>query len=579
MTEHEGSENDRATGKRNRLLCRVGGLGAIGLSGCLDGTDGPASDTGDDGGNGDENGNGEETGGNGEKTNGVEETWHRDHDPAWGEPDPDAATDWDNYEITELLAVDNLMSIDISPDGRVWYITRGAPFVTLEHGTSEIGWIDPDTGNHEIAIELDVQVGALEEPDEHVEARELGGQAIALDPDFEDNGYVYVYYTPPADERDDVQSPYAEWYDGEVDFGYMVVSQFETLNDRIDPTSEVELLRIHEQHDYCCHRGGNLQFGPEGHLYVTTGDDANAIGSTWGPLDDSETAHPNFDGRRTSGNTADLRGKVLRIVPENDGYSIPEGNLKEAWESETGDSYTEAEFRPEIYAMGFRNPFIISVDEHTASIFVGDYAPGGGWDTDIGPVGLATWHAICEPANAGWPFFKGYYPYRRWDFESDQPGQPYWPDNLRNDSQNNTGIEDIPNVTPATVWQAQDWDSYVEAAPWVDMPQPGEVTWPGVSELGSANAGPAYRYSEAFSEGALDPHFEGKQFLMAPFAPDSWVGYLTYEEDGTVEVNEFLPDHPWQDPTEMKYGPQGRLFMMDYSDIGNGGIHMIEYYE
>jgi hypothetical protein len=73
--------------------------------------------------------------------------WHRDHD--W-EEDPEAATTWDNYDTTELLAVDNLMSIDIAPDGRVFYITRGAPtepkdtFVTYGHGTAEVGWVDPD---------------------------------------------------------------------------------------------------------------------------------------------------------------------------------------------------------------------------------------------------------------------------------------------------------------------------------------------------------------------------------------------------------------------------------------------------
>ncbi len=500
---------------------------------------------------------------------GTEErvAWHRDHD--W-ETDPEAATDWSNYAVTELVAVDNLMSIDVAPDGRVFYVTRGAPFVTLGHDTCEVGWVDPDTGESETALELDVQVGSLEQPD-GVPARELGGQGVALDPDFGENGHVYVYYTPPADERDDVVSPYDQWYSGMTTMGYMVVSRFTMENGRLLAGTERELIRIPDQQDYCCHRGGNLQFDPEGNLYITTGDNGGGPG-----IDDRWSSHPSNDAARTSGNTADLRGSVLRITPEPDGgYSIPEGNLFPR--AEYGAEIDTGLVKPEIYAMGFRNPFIVSVDEHTGSLFVGDYGPGGNWDADTGPVGLATWHLLCEPAFAGWPFFKGYYPYRRYDYEAGEPGRVFWQDNVRNDSRNNTGLEYLPPVTPATVWQAQNWDSYVEAPSWVDMPRTGEVTWPEVTVGGSANAGPAYRYSEAFGEGALDPYFEGKQFLMAPWAGDRWMGYVTIDGDGRVEIDEFLPDHSFEYPTEMKYGPDGRLFMMDYSDTGTGGVHMIEY--
>jgi len=504
--------------------------------------------------------------------------WHRDHD--W-ETDPVGAHDWSNYEVTRLVEVDNLMSMDVAPNGRIFYITRGAPFVTLGHGTMTVGWIDPESGETGTALERRVQVGSLEEPENNVPARELGGQAVALDPDFAENGYVYVYYTPAADEREGMENPYEEFYDGEVTTGYMVVSRFEFREGRLIEDTETELLRVIDQHDTCCHRGGNLQFGPDGHLYVTTGDNGGGPG-----IDDRQASHPSRDAARSSGNTADLRGSVLRIRPEPDGsYSIPGGNLKEHWEGETGEEFSAEEFRPEIYAMGFRNPFIVSVDERTGALFVGDYGPGGNWDTDRGPVGFATWHVLCEPAFAGWPFFKGYYPYRRQDLETGEPGQPFWPDNLRNDSRNNTGIEKLPPVTPAAVWQGQDYggyegrpEEYVEGPAWLDMPRPGEVTWPGTDTAGSANAGPTYRYSEEYGEAALDPYFEGKQFLMAPWGPDKWVGYLTYDRNGTITINEFLPDHSWGYPTEMKFGPDGRLFVMDYSHSGNGGIDVVAYH-
>ncbi len=66
------------------------------------------------------------------------------------------------------------------------------------------------------------------------------------------------------------------------------------------------------------------------------------------------TSNPALDAQRSAANTNDLRGKVLRIKPKaNGGYAIPRGNLFPVGTPKT---------RPEIYAMGLRNPFRIEVD-------------------------------------------------------------------------------------------------------------------------------------------------------------------------------------------------------------------------
>ena len=106
----------------------------------------------------------------------------------------------------------------------------------------------------------------------------------------------------------------------------------------VDMASEKVLLRIPHQRVICCHSSGSLAFGPDGNLYISTGDDTEHSASQgFAPLDDrlhDEVVSDNvdakhaFDSRRSSGNTNDLRGKILRITPKDDGtYTIPAGNL------------------------------------------------------------------------------------------------------------------------------------------------------------------------------------------------------------------------------------------------------------
>ena len=117
------------------------------------------------------------------------------------------------------------------------------------------------------------------------------------------------------------------------------------------------MLEVPVQRDECCQAGGSLEFGPDGNLFLSIGDNTNPFNSNgFAPIDE-RPLRTAWDARRSSSNTNDLRGKILRIKPKKDGgYTIPEGNLFPPGTPDT---------RPEIYIMGCRNPFRISIDPKT----------------------------------------------------------------------------------------------------------------------------------------------------------------------------------------------------------------------
>ena len=108
--------------------------------------------------------------------------------------------------------------------------------------------------------------------------------------------------------------------------------------------------RSDQDRGICCHAGGEIDFDAAGNLYLSTGDDTNPFESDgYAPIDERATRNPAFDAQRSSANTNDLRGKMLRIKP--DPTARLHGPGRQPVRAGHGGT------RPEIYAMGFRNPF------------------------------------------------------------------------------------------------------------------------------------------------------------------------------------------------------------------------------
>src|SRR5262249_34996748 len=150
---------------------------------------------------------------------------------------------------------------------------------------------------------------------------EEGLEGLALDPDFESNHWVYLYYSPPlatpvddpATSIDEGAAPEtgsaADW---EPFRGALRLSRFRFDPPSLDLGSEQVLLEVPVDRGLCCHVGGQIDFDAAGNLYLSTGDDTNPFESQgFAPLDESPGRNPGFDAQRSAANTDDLRGKLL----------------------------------------------------------------------------------------------------------------------------------------------------------------------------------------------------------------------------------------------------------------------------
>jgi glucose/arabinose dehydrogenase len=349
------------------------------------------------------------------------------------------------------------------------------------------------------------------------------------------------------------------------------ISRFTMPTNRVDinPDSEQQMLDVVVQRSTCCHAGGDLEFDTQGNLYLVTGDDTNPFeSSAFTPIDERDGREP-FDAQRSSANTADLRGSAIRISPNEDGsYDIPDGNL-----IDTIDGASEEEVYPELYAIGFRNPFTAAVDPESDVLYLADYGPdSGGWSASRGPMGTVEYARVDEPGFYGWPYFTGHsVPYKHYDFDTGESGRIFDPENPTNDSVNNSGLEELPATEGSFVMSPYNWGGYMnypdEFEEYVPYSSVEEVPFPQVTG-GAPMLGTVFRDSEEYSYQALPSSYDGKVFMME--YGSNWIKYATVDEEGNaLEVDPFLPDRGFSSPFDMAVGPDGALYVMER---GGGSI-------
>ena len=361
---------------------------------------------------------------------------------------------------------------------------------------------------------------------------EEGLFGLTLDPNFATNRWIYMKYADPQVAKHVL----ARW----------------DLRDAPDPNGQVKLTLVESskrvlmehpaQRERCCHTGGGMAWDKRGNLYITVGN------NTGGGMTDERPGNENADDQRTAANTNDLRGKILRIHPEPDGtYTIPPDNLFPPGTPRT---------RPEIYAMGMRNPWRVSVDSRTGFVYWGEVGPSDGRPSG-GPTPYDEYNQARGPGFFGFPYFVGENEgVAVRDFVKNELRPARDAERPFNDSVNNTGLRDLPPAQPAFIAYSYE-------------------TSPRYPELGSgahsAVGGPIYHRSD-FKPDAKRPfpaYYEGK-WLIAEFERGLIMSVTMDADSRYVSMEQFLSPYRPLQPIDLTFGPEGDLYVLDYGSVWFG---------
>jgi len=426
------------------------------------------------------------------------------------------------------------VDMGVATDGRVFFI---------EMSTGKVHEYKPPTTGSKV-------IGTI--PNIYFSNQE-GLIGIELDPGFVQNGYVYLVYARKVNN-----------------VGNTFLSRFSIVNDSLVLASEKILLSFARPENNN-HSTGGMAFDAQGNLYLATGDNtADGVNSNFGAFDSRTLGN---DASRTSANTNDLRGKILRIHPEANGtYTIPSANL---WETLNLAVTDTGKVRKEIYAMGFRQPYRISVDKSTGRLFVGEVGADAkaAVTPSLGPIGYEELNLIKAPGFYGWPFFSINQPYTVVTYSGTTATTTTAVfDSLHpvNNSPNNTGLTNLPPAQKPLFWYTYG----------------STLAFPQI-QTGTANtiiAGPTYNYdANLVSSIKFPPYYNGKLFFSD--WSRGWMETAKLNAQGDLDsIKSFIGSNAFiKSNLSFDFGADGALYVLQWGTTSastynnTGELYRIEY--
>jgi len=275
--------------------------------------------------------------------------------------------------------------------------TLNDSLVTVATGLSTITFIeaDPTTSNRLLVGNQQGTISIVNPGDGSVQASpfidlsgiiatgsERGLLGMAFDPDYGNNRYFYLYYSAPANYDPPgsacgvpTSTDFGAGFSSQAIDHQSVISRFQAQAgnpNQADPASEVCLLNFAQP--FGNHNGGQLAFGPDGKLYVASGDG----GSAGDPLN---------AGQRND----TVLGKILRLDPALPAPHIPADNPLAG----------QSGMREEIWATGLRNPWRFSFDPLTGDLYIADVGQNAWEEVNVQPAGST------GGENYGWDCYEG----------------------------------------------------------------------------------------------------------------------------------------------------------------------------
>lgn len=451
------------------------------------------------------------------------------------------ASDFHYVDLT-MTGLNTPSNMVLAPDGRIFIseIYTGAIQIFRDGGTPRL------TTAGKISV---------------ANSNEHGLQCFALDPKFASNGWMYIRFSPKAGGDD-------------------VVARFKMTGDVLDVSSQKTLLTIPKETN--AHLGAGMAFDSHGNLLISSGCDTSPqSNSGYGSID---TRTRLTDAGRSAANTMDFRGKILRITPipfpdtqtPSPGigttYEIPAGNFWETIQA-TLPATDMTLVKKEIYAMGFRNPYRISVKPGTDWVYSAEVGPDATVDNSTKGRSGHDEINLTKPGGGfyGWPYCNGNnFPYNKVDYSGSSPvylTEKFDCANPVNDSPNNKGITKLPPSTAPIVWYS--------IANKTDFQEFG-------NGAETALVGPFYEYSSALvSDVKFPPYYHGKMLFW------DWSRFthkmITLDALGGYAKSEDIPtgDHKLLSDIAVIFGANGALYGLQWSDNGYNGsqkaFYKIEY--